>query len=142
MTLSNGQPPRLDGCAVLPPMEPTAACGTEPALAATRLRSAAPGKANRRLTAGRFDVLNTFVDETLGTLCRGDVAVWLILYRDTRDGTACTSQADIGRRAGLSVRGVAKALRRLERRGLMKTVYRGGLNRGASRYRVLPRPDT
>ncbi|MBX3435305.1 MAG: winged helix-turn-helix transcriptional regulator [Pirellulales bacterium] len=123
-------------------MEPAAACGTEPALAAAPQRSASAGKANRRLTAGRFDVLNTFVDETLGGLCRGDVAVWLILYRDTRDGTARTSQADIGRRAGLSVRGAAKALRRLEQRGLLKTIFRGGLNRGASRYRVLPRPDT
>lgn len=131
MTLANGQPPRLDGCAVLPPMEPTAAETAEP-----------KRKAKRRKTADRFDVLNAFVDETLRTLCRGDAAVWLVLYRDTRDGTARTSQADIARRAGLSVRGVAKALRRLEQRRLLKTVYRGGLNRGASRYRVLPRPDT
>ena len=30
--------------------------------------------------------------------------VWLVLYRDTKDGVAKTSQADIARRAGISVR--------------------------------------
>ena len=99
-----------------------------------------PGK--RKTTGRRFEVLNSFVDETLSTLCRGDIAVWLILYRDTRDGTARTAQSDIGRRSGLSVRGVRKALLRLEKLGLLKIVYRGGLNRGMSRYRVLPLPDT
>jgi len=101
-----------------------------------------PDKRNRKATGKRFEVLNSFVDETLSTLCRGDIAVWLVLYRDTRDGTARTAQSDIGRRTGLSVRGVAKALRRLEKRGLLKVVYQGGLNRGMSRYRVLPLPDT
>lgn len=99
-------------------------------------------KPNRKKTANRFAVLNAFVDETLSSLCRGDIAVWLVLYRDTRDGTARTAQTDLARRCGLSVRGTAKALKRLEKRGLLKVVYRGGLNRGASRYRVLPLPQT
>ncbi len=100
------------------------------------------GKPKHKTTGKRFEVLNSFVDETLSTLCRGDVVVWLILYRDTRDGTARTAQSDLARRSGLSVRGVAKALRRLEKRGLLKVVYRGGLNRGMSRYRVLPLPPS
>ena len=99
-------------------------------------------KPKRQATANRFAVLNSFVDETLSTLCRGDIAVWLILYRDTRDGTARTAQSDLARRSDMSVRGVAKAIKRLEKRGLLKVVYRGGLNRGASRYRVLPLPAT
>ncbi|TWT37017.1 hypothetical protein KOR34_19630 [Posidoniimonas corsicana] len=82
-------------------------------------------------------MLNAFVDVTMADLCRGDIAVWLVLYRDTRDGTARASQADIARRAGLSVRGVRTAVRRLERRGLLRCVYRGGLNRGVSRYRAI-----
>ncbi len=98
--------------------------------------------AKRKTTGKRFEVLNSFVDETLSTLCRGDIAVWLVLYRDTRDGTARTAQSDIGRRSGLSVRGVVKALRRLEKHGLLKVVYQGGLNRGMSRYRVFPLPET
>ncbi len=102
----------------------------------------ASGKPKRKTTGKRFEVLNSFVDETLSTLCRGDIAVWLILYRDTRDGTARTAQSDLARRSGLSVRGVRKALLRLEKQGLLKVVYRGGLNRGMSRYRVLPLPET
>lgn len=117
---------KLNGAEVLPPMRPP----REP-------QSAPPGASKRRQAAGRFRVLNAFVDATLADLCRGDIAVWLVLFRDTRDGTARTSQADIARRAGLSDRGVRCALRRLERRGLLRCVYRGGLNRGASRYRVV-----
>lgn len=116
-------------------------CSTLPAL--DSLPEAAPnrneGGAARRKAADRFAVLNSFVDVTLADLrSRGDVAVWLVLYRDTRNGTARTSQADIARRVGMSPRGVAKALRRLEQRGLVKCVYRGGLGRGVSRYLVRP----
>ncbi|NOY28979.1 MAG: winged helix-turn-helix transcriptional regulator, partial [Planctomycetes bacterium] len=58
--------------------------------------------------------------------------------RDTRDGTARTSQTDIARRAGISERAVRLAIRQLEPLGLLTVVYRGGLNRGASRYRIVP----
>jgi hypothetical protein len=84
----------------------------------------------------RFAVLNAFVDFALADLSRAELAVWLVLYRDTRDGTARTSYDDIARRAGLNRRNVGRALRRLEARGLVKPVHRGGLRRGASRYRV------
>lgn len=124
----NSNPPILPGCRVLPPMEVDA----EPQ-AATPKWTATKGKAG-----DRFAVLNGFVDVTMGTLCRGDIAVWLVLYRDERDGISKTSQADISTRAGLSVRGVKAALRRLRQRGLVKQVFRGGINRGPSRYRVLP----
>jgi len=120
--------------ALPPPIEPKAAVDER--------RPLGKPSANRKATAKRFVVLNSFVDESLSTLCRGDIAIWLILYRDTREGTARTAQSDLARRSGMSIRGAAKALKRLEKRGLMKVVYRGGLNRGASRYRVLPLPDT
>jgi hypothetical protein len=84
----------------------------------------------------RFAVLNTFVDFALADLTRAEIAVWLVLYRDTRDGTARTSFNDLARRAGLNRRNVGKALRGLESRGLVKVVHRGGLRRGVSRYRV------
>lgn len=92
-------------------------------------------------TGERFAVLNAFADFALAELSRGEIAVWLVLYRDTRDGTARTSYDDIARRAGLNRRNVGRAVRRLEGRGLVKVVHRGGLGRGVSRYRVrgLPR---
>jgi hypothetical protein len=86
--------------------------------------------------AERFAMLNGFVDFALADLSRAEVAVWLVLYRDTREGTARTSYDDLARRAGCNRRNVGRALRLLERRGLLKIVFRGGLRRGASRYRV------
>jgi DNA-binding Lrp family transcriptional regulator len=61
----------------------------------------------------------------------------LILYRDTkRDGTVCTSQADIARRADLSEKSVQRAVKTLEHRRLLRVIWRGGINQGPSRYRV------
>lgn len=91
---------------------------------------------SRRKAVERFAVLNAFVDFTVAELSRGEIAVWLVLYRDTRDGTARTSYDDIARRAGLNRRNVGRALRRLERMGLLQIVHRGGLLRGVSSYRV------
>jgi DNA-binding transcriptional ArsR family regulator len=91
----------------------------------------------------RFAVLNAFVDFTLADLSRAEAVVWLVLFRDTRDGTARTSYDDLARRAGLNRRNVGRAIRRLERLGLVKVVHRGGMRRGVSRYRVrgVPKDD-
>ena len=97
------------------------------------------GKAKGKM-GERFAVLNTFVDFALAHLNRAEIAVWLILYRDTRDGTARTSYDDLARRAGCNRRNVGRALRRLECCGLLNVVHRGGLRRGASRYRVRGMP--
>ena len=118
----SGGPPALQGCNVLPPLEPA--------------KTAKP-KRSRKSAKSRFGVLNTFVDVTLRELDRTAGLVWLVLYRDTKpDGLARTAQADIARRVGLSVRTIHAALKRLEACGLLTVVYRGGLNRGPSIYRV------
>jgi DNA-binding GntR family transcriptional regulator len=61
----------------------------------------------------------------------------LVLYRDTKNGTARTSITDIARRAGSSRRTVLRAVANLVRRRLLQVVHRGGLGRGTSVYRVL-----
>jgi predicted DNA-binding transcriptional regulator len=94
----------------------------------------------RRKTADRFAVLNAFIDFTMGTLTRNEIAVWLLLYRDTKDGTARTSQADLARRAGVSDRTVRNVLRQLARKRLLRVAHRGGIGRGPSRYRIRPLP--
>jgi len=83
-------------------------------------------------------VLNTFIDVSLRTLRRNEIAVWLVLYRDTKDGTARTSQTDIARRAGITKRTVIRIIGRLERQGLLRIIRRGGINSGPSTYRVQP----
>jgi DNA-binding MarR family transcriptional regulator len=86
----------------------------------------------------RFRTLNAFVDFSLAGLSRADIAVWLTLYRDTREGIAHTAYNDLARRAGLNRRNVGRAIRRLEKLGLLEVVRRGGLRRGPSSYRCRP----
>lgn len=122
----------IPGCQVLPAMEsandePLAGDGTG-------------AKQQPKKTGGRFTVLNTFVDFAMGGLSRANMAVWLVLYRDTKDGIARTGQTDIARRAGVCTRTVKRAIRQLEQMGLVTVVRRGGLNSGVSSYRVRPLP--
>jgi len=97
-------------------------------------------KPKRGTRSQRFAVLNAFADFALAGLTGSEAKVWLILFRDTKaaTGTARTGQADIARRAGLSPRGVRKALDKLQAKGLVKLVRRGRLNKGPSVYRVHP----
>src|SRR5579875_1022800 len=96
------------------------------------------GKPGKRSAGERFRTLNNFVDFTLAELSRAEIAVWLILYRDTRDGTARTGMEDLARRAGCAKRNAVRAVQRLEKLGLVKVIHRGGFRRGVSRYRVKP----
>jgi hypothetical protein len=88
---------------------------------------------------GRFQCVNAFLDVTMAGLDRAELAVWLLLWRDTKlDGLARTSQADLARRAGCNPRTVRRALAVLEVAGLVRVVCRGGLRKGLSVYRVDP----
>jgi len=122
----------LEGCRVLPAMK------TE-----TRGCKGVPNPKARK-TTDRFKMLNTFVDCSMAYLGRSEIAVWLVLYRDSRDNVARTGQTDIARRSGISDRTVCRALKKLESKGLVEVIWRGRLGTGPSRYRVSPmlKPDT
>ena len=124
---TNQELPTLAGCSTLPPLNRS----SKPPAAKTR-------NSDKATTGNRFAVLNNFVDFTMRELTGSDVRVWLILYRDTKNGTAATARSDIAKRAGLSVKSVSKSIKSLAGCGLLKIVHQGGLNRGMSRYRVLP----
>jgi len=143
---ADGTPRVKPGLGALPPMkrQPAAARpvgrGKANATNATG-DNATSGKANdpkHTTTAGRFGTLNAFVDCSLAELSRSEIAVWMVLYRDTRDGTVRTSQENVARRSGTSVRHVKKAMASLTAAGLLTVVFQGGLNRGPSRFRVNP----
>lgn len=88
-----------------------------------------------------MSALNAFVDFGIADadLTLAEALVWLVLFRDTKpEGTARTGQADIARRAGLSIRGVKLALRVLKAKGMVQVIRRGQLNAGPSTYRVHP----
>lgn len=141
MTTRNERP-TLPGCDVLPPMEP--ANGSRDRQQRKPATEKARGKPKSRKTADRFTVLNTFADFTMRDLIRAEIAVWVLLWRDTRNGTARTSQADLAKRAGVDVSTVKRAIARLERRALLTVVFRGSLWHGPSRYAIhsLPRPNS
>ena len=61
--------------------------------------SAFSRKPSRRESRLRFEMLNAFVDTGMADLSRAELAVWLILYRDTqRNGVARASLDDLARR--------------------------------------------
>ena len=98
-------------------------------------------KATKRQSRLRFELLNAFVDSGMAGLSRGELASWLILYRDTRrDGIARTAITDLARRGGMDRTTAMRALKRLRDRRMLEVLQRGGLNRGVSRYRVWPPP--
>ena len=104
---------------------------------AGRKGKAKPAKRSRR-HSGRWGVLNAFVDMTAGTLPRAALAVWLVLFRDTRNGVARTGVASLAKRVGCDRRNVLRSLRLLVDRGLVDVVHRGGKWRGCSTYKVTP----
>jgi DNA-binding MarR family transcriptional regulator len=96
-------------------------------------------KTSRRESRLRFETLNAFVDSDMADLSRAELAVWLILYGDTkRDGTARASLDDLARRGGMNRQTASRAVGRLACRKMLQIIRRGGLNRGPSVYRVFP----
>jgi DNA-binding MarR family transcriptional regulator len=98
-------------------------------------------KTSRRESRLRFEMLNAFVDRGMADLSRAELAVWLILFRDThRNGVARASLDDLARRRGMNRQTASRAVGRLARRKTLQVLRRGGLNRGPSSYRVFPFP--
>lgn len=135
MNTGNGKPRIIPVGEEPPPLEPPA---DRPTRGAASKASKAKGKpsGNKRGAASRFRTLNAFVDFTARELSRAELLVWLTLFRDCRDGTARTGQADLARRCGVNRRTVYRAILSLQRRGLVQVVRRGRLGAGPSTYRL------
>lgn len=126
-----------NGCSVLPPMDDGRRDHPQTDGEDTANSPAKPkGRAGRRMTADRFATVNAFVDCSMPDLSRAEALTWLVLWRDTKNGTARTSATDIARRIGTDRRSVTNALNGLRNRGLLTLAYRGGINRGTNVYRV------
>ncbi len=132
MTASKVLPPG----AVLPPLVAPAGVKGAPTRPGGRKGGRTHARRSRR-HAGRFAVLNGFVDGHMGTLPRAAALAWVCLWRDTKpDGLARTAVTDLARRIGGDRSTVIRALRLLVERGRLEVVRRGGLGRGVSTYRV------
>lgn len=111
-----------------PPLKPLRAVRDEPAKPATKKPPKRDGT--------RWQTLNEFIDITLRDLTPRQVAVWLTLFRDCRNGVATVSQAYIAERCGLRRPTVSTTISTLEQLGLVTTIHCGGVGRGLSKYRV------
>lgn len=146
----------LPGCDVLPPMQeprlalpmpagPGAESAPQAAVPAQRraIRRTTrhAGRTTRRNLGQRFASINAFLDFSAGRLNRAAVLTWCLLWRDTKpDGIARTSQVDLARRAGTHVKTIRRAVRELERYGLLQVARRGSLHAGPSSYRLIALP--
>ena len=100
-------------------------------------------KGSRKNSAGRFEMLNCFVDESIRKIGTSAVKVWFILYRDTKpNGQARTGQGDIAQRAGVSVRTVRRAIQQLVSCGLVSIIRQGRIGIGPTVYRCHGIPRT
>jgi hypothetical protein len=97
------------------------------------------GKTKGRV-AGRFRTINNFLDYSARALTPTESLAWVILWRDSRDGLARTSQSYLADRAGINQRTARRAIDKLCEVGLLPRVRRGGVGRGPSVYRVRPVP--
>ena len=131
---------RLSGVSVMPPMRPpqtTPPATSDQTTSTGTTEPSHPRRQNRpKGSAARFKLLNEFVDQTIQQLTPRQVAVWLCLFRDSRNGTATAAQSYIATRCGLQRPTVSTTIGELEELGLVVTIHRGGINRGLSRYRV------
>ncbi len=96
-----------------------------------------PG-AKGKTDAGRWPTFNAFVDATIAGLSRSELAVWIVLFRDVRDGVARTGLTDIARRGGMEHGSAKRAVRSLTAKGLLRVVRRGRKNGGTNVYQVAP----
>ena len=135
--MTDRPPTVLTGCSVLPPMTSSKPPADPPSMATGGPQT--KGKGTPKGTGDRFAEINAFVDCSMADLARAELATWLVLWRDTRNGTVRTSAADIARRIGTTRRAVTDALAGLRKRGLLTLIYRGGMNRGVSVHRVQSR---
>lgn len=98
--------------------------------------TAAPPTTSTKPKGDRYAALNGFVDVALRDAGGAEAKVWLVLYRDVRGGVARTGMGDIARRAGLSRRGVVKALNALKVRGLVERTSKGTVGGLPNSYRL------
>jgi hypothetical protein len=105
-------------------------------------KAATSGKADgsRGDAAARFVTLNTFVDQVMRRLSPVESLVWIVAFRDCRNGQSSTSSTDLATRTGCGLRTVKAAVQSLCKAGLMTPVTLSRHKGQASIYAVTTQP--
>lgn len=104
--------------------------------AETMAKKRAAKKTTSTAKGDRWAMLNSVADVAIRDLTGAETKIWLILFRDVRNGLARTSMADIARRAGLEPRSAKRAMRSLEARRLVKIVAHGTIDGKPNTYQL------
>lgn len=130
---------RLPGTKVLPPLEIGQECHSP------NMKQAQMPKSDGRLrhkARGRWLALNTFLDRTARHVRSTDAMVWIVLFRDARNGVARVSQQYVADRLGVCRKTVGRAAKRLVQLHLLEIIRSGGFRRGTHTYRLHAESDT
>lgn len=84
----------------------------------------------------KIKALNNFIDTAGPFLPPLDRYLWLVLFRHATDGLVKRSHGRLAQDLDCSERTIRRAMDRLEERGLVRVVERGGLRVGASTFRL------
>ena len=88
-----------------------------------------------RLTK-KIKFLNRFVDGTLKGIDAQTAVVWLVLFREERDGVAKISHKRLATILGVSERTVIRHIRVLRQNHLLRTTKRGVKDRNCNEYQL------
>ena len=100
---------------------------------------------NSRLPTGRpsgrwWGVLAAYVGHGMRQVSAGATCVWLVLFRNSRDGVVTRSREQIAATTGYTPKHVGRLLRELVSAGFLRVERRGRKQSGPTRYRILPIP--
>ncbi len=86
----------------------------------------------------RFTIVNAMIDQHLAALKASDAILWLVLWRfvDSKSGTVTISHSRLAELAGMTRRGVVKAITRMTAAGYVKRVRKGGPDHSSNIYRL------
>lgn len=98
-------------------------------------------KGKKRKAGERFATLNAFTDATMRTLTPAQIAVWVILFRNERNGTTSRSVRQIATDGGLSLSGAHQSLASLIEAGLVEILQRARHRDEATTYRIHATPN-
>ena len=93
-----------------------------------------PGEPNRLVK--KIKLFNRFVDETLKGLEHSTALLWVVLYREARNGIAEISHGQLAKIMGVSGRTICRHIDVLIANKLLRKLKTGGYGRGCNKYQL------
>lgn len=98
---------------------------------AAPIQSREPGRLEKKIK-----LLNRFVDETQIGLEPFTALLWVVLYRESRNGVAEISHGQLAKIMGVSGRTICRHIEVLIANKLLRKLKTGGYGRGCNRYQL------